>query len=57
MLNLVTVLHFDRIPLWAVMIMACGAGSICAIVVKIFFIPWQRKTITGNISLCLMLAD
>ena len=40
-------LYLDRIPLWGSMIIAFGAGTIAGIVVRVAFVPWQRKKIIG----------
>ena len=40
-------LYLDRIPLWGSMIIAFGAGTIAGILVRVAFVPWQRKKIIG----------
>ena len=40
-------LYLDRIPLWGSMIIAFGAGTIAGILIRVAFVPWQRKKIIG----------
>jgi sodium-dependent phosphate transporter len=43
-------LGFDRIPLWGVFVLAFGAGTICALLIRILLVPWQRKKIISDIA-------
>jgi sodium-dependent phosphate transporter len=45
----VSVLGFDRIPLWGVFILAFGAGIVTAILVQMLFVPWQRGAIKSKL--------
>ncbi|TGZ58670.1 hypothetical protein CRM22_009513 [Opisthorchis felineus] len=43
-----TVFHFDKIPLYGVLIVGCGGGTITVICVKLFLIPYLRRRILAG---------
>lgn len=42
-------LGFNKIPLWGTFIISFGCGVICAIVIRMFVVPWQRKRIRAQV--------
>jgi len=42
-------LGFHRIPLWGTFVISFGAGTICAIIIRLFVVPWQRKRIKADV--------
>ncbi|KAK2165770.1 hypothetical protein LSH36_45g02005 [Paralvinella palmiformis] len=42
-------LYFDRIPLWGTFIISFGSGIICAIIVRLVVVPWQRRRIRDSV--------
>ncbi|KAK7486008.1 hypothetical protein BaRGS_00022760, partial [Batillaria attramentaria] len=43
-------LHFDKIPLYGVIILSVGIGVISAVIVRVLVVPWQRKKITRDLA-------
>ena len=48
---LFAVLGLNRVPLWGTAIISFGSGIVCAIIVRLFVVPWQRKRIRSE-SIC-----
>ncbi|KAK2186611.1 hypothetical protein NP493_194g00021 [Ridgeia piscesae] len=44
-------LGLNRVPLWGTAIISFGSGIVCAIIVRLFVVPWQRKRIRSE-SIC-----
>lgn len=45
---MITVLQFDKIPIYGVVILSVGISVITGVIVRVFIVPWQRKKITGK---------
>lgn len=45
---MLTVLHFDKIPLYGVFIITFGSAIIVGLVVRLAFVPWYRKKIQSK---------
>ncbi|PVD32107.1 hypothetical protein C0Q70_07535 [Pomacea canaliculata] len=43
-----TLLQFDKIPIYGVVILSVGISIITGVIVRVFVVPWQRKKITGK---------
>jgi solute carrier family 20 (sodium-dependent phosphate transporter) len=50
MLTLISVLHFDKIPLWGAIALSGAIGLVVAGGVQCFLVPYLRKSILGEIS-------
>ena len=48
---LFAVLGLNRVPLWGTAVISFGSGILCAIIVRLFVVPWQRKRIRSE-SIC-----
>jgi sodium-dependent phosphate transporter len=42
-------LGFDKIPLWGTFIISFCSGAICAIIIRVFVVPWQRRRIKADV--------
>ncbi len=42
---IISAFGYDHIPLSGILMIAVVSGSVCAVAVKLFLVPWQRKKI------------
>ncbi|XP_025092446.1 sodium-dependent phosphate transporter 1-like [Pomacea canaliculata] len=45
-----TLLQFDKIPIYGVVILSVGISIITGVIVRVFVVPWQRKKITAKLE-------
>lgn len=43
-------LHMDNIPLWMAATISLGVALVCMVIIWLFVVPWQRKTIKSELK-------
>ena len=56
--HIVSVLYFDRIPLWGAFVASIGLGVVAMLIVHFFLVPIMKKKIAGKcVCVCVSQGD